>query len=297
MRQKWSLFLASARASVLPYPYIMKQTPTRQVRKSLQLTQAKFAEKLGVAKQTVVDIEGRRKGYQDRIPLRLAKRIGFLSGMNPLSLVDQKSGTPKPLGEAKAETRKEDEDSGLKITLTPGVARHVASAMIAAESLGVREGQFLAFEIEDLIMSHVSAWGIRNAPAGVFAPALRNQEARRREDAMNLAPVMSMHTVAVARFRRQFEAAGFPAKDLDLLAPYFLIQLAEEFTSGTPEGHLIKRRPRGLDQEGRARLRAAAAALQDIARFLTGKTTPRKSKLIRPRKKAQRAVSGHEVGS
>jgi DNA-binding XRE family transcriptional regulator len=295
MGQAWTISLASARVRVLPYPYIMKQTPTRQVRKAMQLTQAEFAEKLGVAKQTIVDIEGRRKGYQDRIPLKLAKRIGFLSGVNPLSLVDQIKGAPKALGAigpSDNEHWEEAEQSGLSVSIAKNVAHQVASAMISAEDLGVRDAHFLAFEIEELIMSHVSAWGVRNAPPGAFAPALRKREACRRPDSINLGPLMGEHSVAVARLKRQSVQAGLPAGDLDLLNPVFLIQLADEFSArelpkpGPAKGRLGK-----VDRKRRAR-ETAAAALQRIARFLRGEKQQKPVPSLGRKRSSARTLSG-----
>lgn len=262
---------------VLPYPYmkpkkqntISAETPCRQVRQAMGVSQEKFAEFLGVAKQTVVDIEGRRKGYGERIPWNRAKRIALMSGADPRSLVDQ-TGTARgmrcvilegrevikthvgpdgrkewhPYVEERqilpeAYSRSDFEiwagggdmgEAEVNQSIAGNVSRRVASAIIAAEQIGVLQGRFLAQEIEDVIMSHVSAWSARNAPARTRPPEVVNDEARKNPHALNIGPVMGEHSRAVAKLK----AAGLPSGGAEILSPAFLIELA---TMGEAERH------------------------------------------------------------
>lgn len=111
-------------------------TPCRQVRLALGLTQKEFAARVGVVKQTIVDIEGRRGVYAERIPLGLARRMAAVSGARSSSLVSQD-------GIARAQR--------VDRNIIPDALRTIRAALLSAEQAGPGCVEVLWEELRDVI--------------------------------------------------------------------------------------------------------------------------------------------------
>jgi DNA-binding XRE family transcriptional regulator len=203
------------------------------------MTQQAFSEALGVHKQTVVDVEGRRKGYADRIPFSLAKKIALLTGAEVSTLVNQ-SGVAMAYGGRGPYSAADwlAWIEGCEFASDSGVAQKtlnaVASAMLAAEKLGGRQALFLSAEIEEVFMRHVAAFGIRNAPAGAFSPDLRNEEAARSGPALDIGGRMMNLRAGLRTLGRRVDL-----KTLECLNPAILLKLASGQITGAAVLDLI----------------------------------------------------------
>lgn len=192
-----------------------KSTPCRQVRLALGLTQKEFSAQVQVAKQTIVDIEGRRGTYADRIPLGLARRIAVISGAHPNSLVSQNGraesselvdGRYEPYSErhaalwkALAEDRDPREDG--PHPLIWDAIWTVGSALVAADAKGPLRAAVLWEELRDVVEKQ------RKPVSG--------------RTGLSLGAAMATHLAQRAKLRR-----GMPATGLDELNPLTLIKLA-----------------------------------------------------------------------
>lgn len=189
-----------------------KHTPCRQVRRALGLTQREFSEQLQVAKQTIVDIEGRRGVYESRIPRGLARRMAVISGAHPHSLISQDgkawssesvdgryevySERHAALWKAAAQDRNFSEDG--PNPLIGKAVWTVASALVAADEQGPLRAAVL--------------WDN-------FQSVIDNQ----RQKGFALGSGMARHTTQRAKLGQ-----GIPADGLNELHPLTLMKLANQ---------------------------------------------------------------------
>jgi DNA-binding XRE family transcriptional regulator len=194
-----------------------ERTPCRQIRLALGLTQKEFAEQLGVAKQTIVDIEGRRGAYAKRISLRLARRMAVISGARAQSLRFQ-DGTAEgcqPV-DGKYEVYSEDYAARWKDVaqgrnfsedgphpLIGEAVWTVASALAAADEQGPLRAAVLWEELRDTIDKQ------RNPKPG--------------KPGLALGSAMARHTSQRAKLRR-----GILGDGLEELHPLTLLKLASQ---------------------------------------------------------------------
>lgn len=194
-----------------------ERTPCRQIRLALGLTQKEFAKQLGVAKQTIVDIEGRRGAYANRISLRLARRMAVISGARPQSLISQKGtaegcqpvdGKYEAYSEGyaarwkdAAQDRNWSEDG--PHPLIGEAVWTVASALAAADEQGPLRAAVLWEELRDVI------------------------DKQRRPDSdkpgLALGRAMARHTTQRVKLRREI-----PGDGLKELHPLTLLKLANQ---------------------------------------------------------------------
>jgi DNA-binding XRE family transcriptional regulator len=196
---------------------ITKPTPCRQVRLALGLTQKEFAAQIQVAKQTIVDIEGRRGTYAERIPQGLARRIAVISGAHPNSLVLQDGratssemveGRYEPYSErhaalwkALAEERDPREDG--PHPLIWDAIWTIGSALVAADAQGPLRAAVLWEELRDVVEKQ------RKPVSG--------------RTGLSLGAAMATHLAQRAKLRRETPTSG-----LDELNPLTLIKLSDQ---------------------------------------------------------------------
>ncbi len=207
-------------------------TPCRQVRNALGLTQQELASLLGVAKQTVVDIEGRRNAYSAKISWDMARGIALVSGAHPGSLIDQ-YGTAR-VSDAELESGETYSEKHAQLWKS---ARHdrsyqedgpspvidtaiwtIASALVAADKQGPMRADLLWNEllraIEDL-----------RVPAEVYTT--QGHRPPPPKEAFSLDANMRKHS----KLRRQLQTKE-PSVNLDLIAPLSLLLFLEKDTGG-----------------------------------------------------------------
>jgi DNA-binding XRE family transcriptional regulator len=194
-----------------------KTTPCRQVRLALGLSQKEFSAQVQVAKQTIVDIEGRRGTYAKRIPVGLARRIAAISGAHPNSLVSQDGraksselvdGRYEPYSErhaalwkAMAQDRMHSDDG--PHPLIGEAVWTVASALVAADELGPLRASVLWEELQDVLNK-------RRLPAS-------------SKLGLSLGAGMSRHSA-----KRRSLGRGISTDGLDQFHPLTIIQLAQQ---------------------------------------------------------------------
>jgi DNA-binding XRE family transcriptional regulator len=203
-----------------------RPTPCRQVRQALGLTQQQFSTFLGIAKQTVVDIEGRRNAYQTKISWKLARKISLISGADPRSLIDQagtawvsapESGghdsyTKEHAQRWKSEVQDRNFAEDGPSPLIADALATTASALVAADKLGPMRASMLWDELLGAINLHR------------LPPSRRGEGSTNSPDPGGL-PIRETMADQLRQFRK-LRGCG-PSDSLQALSPLTLMQLAE----------------------------------------------------------------------
>ena len=251
-----------------------KTTPCRQVRLALGLSQKEFSAQIQVAKQTIVDIEGRRGTYAKRIPMGLARRIAAVSGAHPNFLISQDGkarsselveGRYEPYSErhaalwkAAAQDREHSEDGPHPLILE--AVWTVASALVAADEQGPLRASVLWEELKDVLHK-------RRLPPSSSSKL-----------GLSLATAMSRHSARRRSLRRRISADA-----LDQFHPLTIIQLAQQedgqkllTLSGIVQTAAELADSENTREEADA-LKRLSKALRDRGRRILKQSTPRRA--------------------